>query len=259
MSNEYKDPHTYEFGYAGNSYFNGRDGVVTRDDGKTITFNGRDGMLAVEVKDYNFGLRDSAPEDVKRMAAELPRRQMEWGDEVSFDEWAYEVVARRTFWDDAEWCCTDDPAAPEWAKGVYSSGRSGGWCCIDGTQWLLEHGFPSVTPDFMVKEGGGYKEYAICTWENGKILETGTKVIEAYDDLDEAEARLEELRKSDTHGFDIDEDTAQELTMRDEFIRLAFDIHGCIDGAHEALEEYIREEYAELEAKRNANIIRSSN
>ena len=32
----------------------------------------------------------------------------------------------------------------------------------------------------MVKEGGGYKAYAIRRWENGKLLEEGTKVIEAY-------------------------------------------------------------------------------
>jgi hypothetical protein len=255
------DKHTYDFGYAGNSYFNGRDGTITRDDGKTITFNVRERMLAVEVKDYNFGLREDAPEDVKRMAAELPDRTSEWGDEVSFDQWAYDAVARDHFWNDAEWCCTDDPEAPDWAKGVFSAGRSGGWCCIDGTQWLVEHGFPSSTPDFMVKPDGGYKAYAIERWEHGKILDEGTKHIEGYDDLDEAEARVEELTRENgvTYGYQVDEQLTEELTMRDEFARLAFDIHGCIEGAHEALEEYIRDEYAELEDKRERKTIRGTN
>ena len=60
------DTHTYDFGYAGNAYFNGRDATITRDDGETVRFNVKDDMLAVEVKDYNWGLRPEAPEDVKR-------------------------------------------------------------------------------------------------------------------------------------------------------------------------------------------------
>lgn len=130
--------HTYEFGYGGNSYFNGRDAVITRDDGKSIRINSYERNMAVCVKDYSFGLRSSAPEDVKRMAAELPERPTDWGEMTSYDGWAYEHIARDQFWHDASWLTggegkdMSDPEAPAWARGVYSAGRSGGWCVIEG-------------------------------------------------------------------------------------------------------------------------------
>lgn len=205
MSNE------YDFGYGGNAYFNGRDGTITRvSDGATVRFNVKDGMLAVSVKDYSFGLRDSAPEDVKAMAAELPRRVSEWGELVPADQAMYESHARPHFWNDAEWLVTEDPEAPEWATDTWAAGRSGGWCCIDGTQHYAEQGFPMGTPD-TPEDPGEAKELADA------------------------------------------------LRFREEFARLAFAIHACIDGAHEALEEIIREEYAELESRRTRNTVKSVN
>lgn len=252
--------HTYEFGSAGNSYFNGSDGTITRDDGKTVRFNLKDHRyLAVEVKERSFGLRDSAPEEVKRMAKELPGRyDHDYGQEVSADQWAYDNIAKEHFWNDAEYCCVDDPEAPDWATGVHSAGRSSGWCVIEGSEHLAEQGFPAKTPDFMVNSDGTYKPFAVRQWEVGKLIDDGTKVVAAFDTEEEAETYIEE-HASDTIGMEIDEDFAVTLRMRDEFATLCFDIVGCIDGAHEALEEWIREEYEELEARREANTIRSDN
>lgn len=131
--------HTYEFGYSRNSYFQGHDGRVTRDDGKAITINTRDGRMAVEVKDHNssYTLTD-LPEDVQRMAEDLRKHG---GPEDAFgrDHVDRLYEQERESW----WMSASDTAKDHGFSDVYSDGRSGGWCVIEGTQELAED-FPSI-------------------------------------------------------------------------------------------------------------------
>lgn len=211
---------TYSFGYASNSYFKGRDGVVTRDaDGATITINVRDGQMAVEVKDHS-GVY-ALPEDVRALANEL-------GEDKTY---ALYHQACDGFWRDADWLCGNDPGAsdpeaPEWAEGIHSSGRSGGWCVVEGTRDLADN-FPSGEPPDP--------DEVPCYY-------CGVKRSEHDDD--------------GGHLFDPDKDWYK---VRDEFLALAFDIVGCIEGAREWLCELIREEHEELEARRVANTVLSIN
>lgn len=255
------EKHTYEFGYAGNSYFNGSDGLVTRDDGKSIRINSHDRCMSVSVKDHGSPT-DQLSDETKAKLAELPRDGSldAWGEEESTIGRLYERV-REQWWHDAEWFTTEDTEAPDWATGVHSAGRSGGWCVIEGSEFLADN-FPSKTLDFMVKEAGGYKEYAIIRWTTGKIIEEGTTAIEGYDDLDEAEARVEALKEEhgDEFGFEVDENLGRALTQRDEFLEIAFNMVENIDNLKgECLTSMIEEEYDELEDKRSSNIIVSDN
>jgi hypothetical protein len=260
---EQEKQHTYEFGYAGNSYFNGSDGLVTRNDGKTIRIRSDNRCMSVEVKDHSFGIAGTLDDDeTKRRLKELVEARgevhLEWGT-GTYEDLLYERI-KEQWWHDAEWMVSDDPEAPDWGDDVSSAGRSGGWCVLGGTEFLADN-FPSTTPDFMVKEGGGYKQYAIITWNNGKILEEGTRAIEGYDDLDEAEARAEALNaKHDDKGFEVDEDFGTALTMRDEFLVIAFNLVDNIDALKKGYgAEFINDDYAELEDRREQAIIRGDN
>lgn len=136
--------HTYEFGVQRNGYFNGSDGIITRDDGKTVKIRRDDGCLSVCVKEYSFGLKADAPEEVKRMAGELPSRIHPYGGhEVSADEYLYDDVREGWWRNDVEWLIKEDEQAPDWATGYYSAGRSGGWCAIEGSEWLADHFYSS--------------------------------------------------------------------------------------------------------------------
>lgn len=109
--------HTYTFENVSNSYFMGNDVRVERDDGETIVINGKDGMCAVRVKDYW-----TVPERAKDAHAKLTE-----ADKEATIESAYES-ARAQFWSDAEELSLERDLG-----GVYSAGRSGGWCCIAST------------------------------------------------------------------------------------------------------------------------------
>lgn len=186
--------HTYTFENRSNSYFMGSDVVVTRDDGAQITINGKDGMVAVNVKDHSAW---SFPDDVKPLAADLNRanRSRMAGDEYGREDWTdilYEQAQER-WWEDAH------ELAQEAGFGrVWSSGRSGGWCCIDGTNG--DRDWPRIA-----------------------------------------------------HPEDEDD-----REFRDQILQLLFDIHSCIESTREHWFERIREEHAELEARREANIIRGT-
>jgi hypothetical protein len=129
--------HTYKFENRRNSYFNGSDVVVTRDDGRELKLNGKDGMLAISVKDhtatsggYLVGA-NGLPEGVYELAEDLNRANE---SRIAHDDWTQqwtEVLYRQAserFWDDAH-----ELASEAGFERVYSAGRSGGWCCIAGT------------------------------------------------------------------------------------------------------------------------------
>lgn len=138
--------HSYTFGTQRNGYFNGSDGTITRDDGKTIKIRHDDRCLSVCVKDYEFGLKADADEDVKRMARELPERyDHDYGSYRSADEALYDDVREGWWRNDVEWLINEDEDAPTWATGYHSAGRSGGWCVIEGTEWLAEHFYSTST------------------------------------------------------------------------------------------------------------------
>ena len=124
---------TFTFHDEGNAYFQGSDLVATRDrDGRTVKVNGKDGYVAVNVKDYkhSYGFLDKSAmgQELYDKATELNRANVNrvWGHHEDYTECLYER-AQETFWSDAKWLAEDAGF-----KGVYSSGRSGGWCLIDG-------------------------------------------------------------------------------------------------------------------------------
>jgi hypothetical protein len=122
--------HTYTFGNASNSYFQGNDVVVSRDDGKTVKVNAKDGMWAVNVKAH-YWIND-LPDDVRTLAEDLNkanarRTHFEYEGQEYFD--LLLERQRESWWDYAE-----DAAIERDFEGVYGCGRSGGWCAINGTQ-----------------------------------------------------------------------------------------------------------------------------
>lgn len=133
MDNSQMD--TFTFRNESNAYFQGNDVVATRErDGREIKLNGKDGYLAVNVKDrkhgYGFFTKDSMPEGLAEKAADLNRAnksRMEGHDYL--EDWTDLLYqrAQETFWNDAKWLAEDAGF-----KGVFSEGRSGGWCCIEG-------------------------------------------------------------------------------------------------------------------------------
>jgi hypothetical protein len=131
--------HTYEFGYSRNSYFMGHDGTVTRDDGKSITINTRNGRMAINVKDHDgsYSLKD-LDEDVQAMAADL-RKHGGPEDEYGRDHVDRLYEQERDLWWEMD---ADSIARDHDFQGVYCEGRSGGWCVIEGTQELADN-FPT--------------------------------------------------------------------------------------------------------------------
>lgn len=126
----------FTFRNVGNSYFMGNDVVATRvRDGREVKINGKDGVLAVNVKDYKHSYghytESTLPEGVFAMAEELNAANAhrftgeDWGAQCWTDV-LYER-AQETFWIDAKVLAEDAGF-----NGVGSAGRSGGWCCIDG-------------------------------------------------------------------------------------------------------------------------------
>jgi hypothetical protein len=206
------EKHTYDFGIASNSYFNGHDGYIERDDGKSIRVRFDDRCVSVNVKDHSFGVADALDDETKAKLKELNEHTgkhiMPWGDTGTYEDALYERV-KEQWWHDAEWMTTEDPERPDWTTGVNSAGRSGGWCVIRGSEWLADHFYR-----------GEYDERA--------------------------------------HGDKEEYDEA--ITMRDEFLELAFNLVDNIDALKKSWgKELIDEDYAELEDKRNDNTVLSEN
>lgn len=136
-------PYTYTFANEGNSYFNGSDAVATRsregEEPRSLKLNGKDGMLAISVKDYatmygwinpNPRGNSAIPDDVLPLAIDLNKAnesRLAGGDQEQWTEVLYERAQRR-FWDDAE-----ELAMQAGIDDVYQAGRSGGWLCLAGT------------------------------------------------------------------------------------------------------------------------------
>jgi hypothetical protein len=218
------ETHTYTFGYGRNSYFAGSDGKVTRDDGQTITINSYDGYMAVNVKDYSFDPLSELDDETRKMAqqvidAEDSRAALAGSDPEhgGYTGDLYERL-REVWWDDAKQLATEAGFG-----GVFQAGRSGGWCCIEGTRDLAND-FPSA---------------------------------EKPDDLPCYYCDELESEHGDDHTYAAD---VGQFEVRDRFLALAFDLVGNIDGVkRDVLTEIVREEFAELEAAREANIIRGEN
>jgi hypothetical protein len=110
----------YTFDSQRNSYYNGADLRVTETGtGNTIIVNEKDGMLAVNVKDdstvHHF------PPDVKVAFDQLGESKAQAIYAGLVEEW---------------WRWADDLAQTYDFSGVFSAGRSSGWCAVDGTQHI---------------------------------------------------------------------------------------------------------------------------
>lgn len=214
----------FTFRNVGNSYFNGNDVVATRvRDGREVKINGKDGYLAVNVKDHKHGygmFTGAMPEDVKAMAEELDRANASqydpenWGPTCE-SELLYER-AKETFWNDAEWL-----AKEAGFRGVSSSGRSGGWCCIDG-----------MTAD------------------------DAADLILHLDHTDDCE----DCDPEDGRGFcDCAERREDALRRRSELLNLLIDIEDLIPQCHTYWYDDIREAHAEFVRLREENFVRGEN
>jgi hypothetical protein len=165
----------FTFENRSNSYFNGNDVVATRKrDGREITINNKEGYLAVNVKDHKFGYgfmhehdvhAGNVSREVYEMAQDLNRAnasrfsKYDWGPQNE-TELLY-ARAQEVFWNDAQWLAEDAGFC-----GVFSSGRSGGWCCIE--KWTaddaedlilhLDHCTPPDDPSFEEEYREEYEE-----------------------------------------------------------------------------------------------------
>jgi hypothetical protein len=152
--------HTYEFEDRANSYFQGSDVHCTRDDGKTVVINGKDGHCAVYVKDRKGSYVPDLPEDVRPLAEDLNRANKSRVGDYPFPdaEWTdvlYER-AREQWWHDAEWLAREHDF-----DDVFSAGRSGGWCIIVPTNcdwhpsWIMH---PDEQPAHEVDEAQEFQQ-----------------------------------------------------------------------------------------------------
>lgn len=224
---------TYTFGYAGNSYFNGRDGRVERaSDDRSITINSYDGHMAVKVKDHrNYWDLSDLPEGVQSMAKDLNDSHGEVQQPGAPRGWNVEYVgtlyerAREQWWEDADWL-----AEEAGFDKCFSAGRSGGWCVVRDTSWLADN-FPS-TPE---PPEGYVPPCCYCGEPESDAQEHG----------------------EGGHTFDPDREPFAE---RDRFLALAFDLVELIDTTRTSvLVELIQEAHEELEAARERNTILSEN
>lgn len=218
---------TYTFGYAGNSYFNGSDAEITRDeDGATIRINVKDRLMAVNVKDHKM---DSVPDEIKAAADDLNAHRPEY--------YGMEHTMRLYDWQREDWWNHDAPwVVQEYDfPGVYSAGRSAGWCAIQGTQHLLD--------GFRTDEWTDADDKRLT--QLTAIYEDDTTTSDEWDLLRSEFYELEEKR--------------DELEERDNFLACCFDLVDSIEGARESFYERILEEHRELEESREANIILSEN
>lgn len=107
----------YTFDAQPNNYFLGRDLRVTREDGKSITLNVKDGLLAVEVKDYSTYY--DMPAEARRAADALGTDRVQSIYDRQLEEYwreANETVREQGFTD------------------LYQEGRSGGWAAFPNTK-----------------------------------------------------------------------------------------------------------------------------
>lgn len=189
----YRVGHTYTFANQSNSYFMGNDVRVTRDsDGESIVINGKDGMVAVRVKNHDFFISPREAE-LHALAEDLNRANASCTlDGQDYTDLLYDR-ARESWWEGANWL-----ASEAGFERVYSAGRSGGWCCIAGTN-----------ADRMANV-----------------------IMDPQDDAD--------------------------MEERAEILELLFNLHASVGDGVAHFHDLIRDEHAELEARREANIIRGT-
>lgn len=218
---------TYTFGYAGNSYFNGRDGYVTRDhDGASIRIREDDGHLSVNVKDHrgSYDLSDLSDEaqakakDLNEVHGEL---SYPYHGATHMDR-LYERV-RESFWADADWLAQDYGF-----DECFSAGRMGGWCIIQDTKWLAEN-------------------FTSEQWTRSHDLRAAELDAKYDADPDAFTAEDEQAR-------DELEEFREQVEVRDRFLACAFDIVENIASLRTDLfAELIHEDHAELEERRQEN------
>jgi hypothetical protein len=196
--------HTYEFGYSRNSYFMGHDGTVTRDDGKSIKINTRNGRMAIDVKDHD----GSYSADLRKHGGPEDEYGRDHVDRLYEEE--------RELW----WHHADEISGDHNFPRVYSEGRSGGWCVIEGTQELADN-FPTH------------------------------KASEQCEICGEGDHRHDD--ESD-HEFEPD----NMVLLRDRFLTMAFDIVDSVAHRRQVWGETIRVEHQELERRREACLIRGN-
>lgn len=233
------EKHTYDYGTSRNSYFNGHDGLITRDDGKSIRLSIRDNLVAVNVKDRSFSvmkvLDTETQAKLKELNEHMPHERNDWGATGNYEEQLYERC-KEQWWHDAEWMTAEDPERPDWTDGIYSDGRSSGWCVIEGTSELAE-GFPTIEWTEQDEQRLAYLEK---TYNDDAI---------SADEWDTLRQEYETLIE-----------TKDLLKMRDEFLELAFNLVDNIEGVKKSWgAELIEEDFDELEANRQKNTILGDN
>lgn len=162
------EQHTYTFGEQSNSYFNGRDTSVTRDDGKSVLVNVKDGMMAVEVKDRAGWW--SYPDDIKSMADELGESTIErLYDQLRDDYWRWATDFLVNDYDEV----TD----------IYSAGRSSGWLCVRG-----------ISPDAVVEDKELMHTFLALAFDASEAVDGQREMF--YESIREEFSELESARES---------------------------------------------------------------
>lgn len=124
----------YIFNATGNSYFRGYDLQITDNETQaSITVNVKENLLAVNVKDDE--IRRTWPQDVQDAADKI-------GDQAGEDIY---TRVQEDFW---RWA--NEEAQVHGFDGVYAAGHSGGWCAVQGTDYL--DGMSIIEPSGADKE-----------------------------------------------------------------------------------------------------------
>lgn len=145
----------YTFGTAGNSYFNGSDAIVKRQDGETIRVQLKEGYWAIDVKD--------------RVSLATNRLDVQTAIDEIGEAHADEIYsqAQTDFW---EWA--NELARDSGLDGAGAAGRSGGWLCVEVTR--------NWEPDLEPDESDLEPDESIIP-EREKFLAFGFDVVGAID------------------------------------------------------------------------------
>lgn len=190
--------HTYSFGSESNSYFNGRDEVITRDDDARIKVNIKDGMWAVNVKAH--AIASTMPADVQNAISNLPDSVLQVAEDQAREGW---------------WIAVQEIAVSHGFDKVYSAGRSGGWMAVNGTQdWHPNELFEPEEDDDSIERFLALAFDAVASIESARE-DFYYRVREAFGEL-----QLELRDASDWVGaavssLDGDRFTVERLAVRD--------------------------------------------